>query len=128
MAEGLKKVRVGRVVSNKMQKTVVVAVEWRQRHPLYKKPVRRVTKFYAHDGVGQCQLGDLVRIVESRPLSKIKRWRVVEIVKKGEVAEVKPEELDQPVLAEVVETHTSSIDVAPSGSPGETTKEGEGQK
>jgi small subunit ribosomal protein S17 len=79
-----KKTRTGVVVSNKMDKTVVVAVERHLRHPMYGKVVRKTPHFYAHDGKNQCQEGDLVRIAESRPLSKTKRWRVVEIVKKAQ--------------------------------------------
>jgi small subunit ribosomal protein S17 len=79
-----KKTRTGVVVSNKMDKTVVVAVERRLRHPMYGKVVRKTPHFYAHDGKNECQEGDLVKIAESRPLSKTKRWRVVEIVKKAQ--------------------------------------------
>ena len=78
------KTRLGRVVSNKMDKTVVVAVETLRQHPLYKKTIKRVTKFKAHDKNNECGLGDIVRIVETRPLSREKRWRVAEIVTKGE--------------------------------------------
>ena len=73
---------VGKVVSSSMNKTAVVSVEWRQRHPLYGKQVKRVTKAYAHDENNQCQQGDLVAITETRPLSKTKRWRVVEILRR----------------------------------------------
>jgi small subunit ribosomal protein S17 len=79
-----KKTRTGVVVSSKMDKTVVVAVERRLRHPMYGKVVRKTPHFYAHDGKNECHEGDLVRIAESRPLSKTKRWRVVEIVKKAQ--------------------------------------------
>jgi len=82
-ARGRRKVRVGRVVSNKMQKTVVVAVETRVRHPLYGKFMRRTTKFKAHDESNTCGEGDTVEIMETRPLSKDKRWRVVRIVEKA---------------------------------------------
>ncbi|MBI4310409.1 MAG: 30S ribosomal protein S17 [Chloroflexi bacterium] len=92
------KSRMGTVTSTKMQKTVIVSVTWRQRHLLYGKAVRRITKFYAHDDKGECKLGDVVRIVEARPLSKSKRWRVIEIVKRGEVPEVKPGEIGVPVI------------------------------
>jgi len=71
---------IGTVVSDKMQKTVVVAVEVRQPHPLYKKPVRRTKKYKAHDENNECRVGDMVRIVECRPLSKEKRWMVTEII------------------------------------------------
>lgn len=79
-----KKSRTGVVVSSKMDKTVVVAVERRLRHPVYGKVVRKNPRFYAHDGKNECGEGDLVRIAESRPLSKTKRWRVVEIVRKAQ--------------------------------------------
>ena len=83
MAEerGHQKERVGLVVSNKMDKTITVAVERRMQHPLYKKVIRRTKKFHAHDEQNVCNEGDLVRIRESRPLSKSKRWRFVEVVK-----------------------------------------------
>src|SRR5919205_2010781 len=80
MAEVNHKQKVGRVVSNKMDKTVVVAVDYLRPHPIYRKTVRKTNKFYAHDEENRCQLGDTVRIEESRPLSKLKRWRVVEII------------------------------------------------
>lgn len=91
--EGKRKTRVGRVVGNQMDKTVVVEVETPKRHPLYKKTIRRRVKFKAHDENNQCGLGDLVKIIETRPLSKQKRWRVGEIITKGEVVEVQPEEI-----------------------------------
>ncbi len=87
------KTRVGRVVSNKMDKTVVVTVETLRHHPLYKKTIRRAVKFKAHDEKNECRLGDTVKIIETRPLSKEKRWRVAEIITKGEVAEVQPKEI-----------------------------------
>jgi len=88
-----RKTMVGRVVSNKMDKTVVVVVETLKRHPLYKKTIRKLTRYKAHDEKNECGVGDLVRIVESRPLSREKRWRVAEIVTKGEVVEVQPREI-----------------------------------
>lgn len=81
---GQRKVRIGRVVSDKMDKTVVVAVETFVRHPLYGKVVRRTKKFKAHDENNACRIGDKVRIMETRPLSKEKRWRVVEILERAE--------------------------------------------
>lgn len=83
MERGNRKVRVGRVVSDKMDKTVVVAVETFVTHPLYKKHVKRTTKFKAHDENNECGVGDVVRIMETRPISKEKRWRVVDIVEKA---------------------------------------------
>ena len=79
----LRKTRVGRVVSNKMDKTAVVAIEDSYRHPLYKKIIRRTVKFKAHDERNECNVGDRVMIMETRPLSKSKRWRVVQIVEKA---------------------------------------------
>jgi small subunit ribosomal protein S17 len=81
---GNRKVRVGQVVSDKMDKTVVVAVERLVPHPLYKKRIRRTSKLKAHDELNQCRTGDTVRVVETRPLSKEKRWRVVEIISRPE--------------------------------------------
>jgi small subunit ribosomal protein S17 len=100
---GARKVRVGEVISAKMDKTVVVAVRWQQRNLVYKKPRRRITKLYAHDNENQCRLGDMVRIEETRPLSRTKRWRLLEIVERREVAEVKPVELDEGILTEEAE-------------------------
>jgi small subunit ribosomal protein S17 len=82
-ARGSRKTRVGVVVSDKMQKTVVVAVERRVPHPVYGKMVTRTTKFKAHDEQNSSKVGDRVRIMETRPLSKDKRWRVVEIVERA---------------------------------------------
>lgn len=80
---GQRKVRMGRVLSNKMDKTVVVSVDRRIKHPLYGRYIKRTTKLMAHDGDNTCQTGDLVRVVETRPLSKQKRWRVVEVVERA---------------------------------------------
>jgi len=92
--EKKKKTRLGRVLSNRMDKTVVVEVETRRQHSRYKKVVRRKTKFKVHDGGNTCGIGDLVRIVETRPLSREKRWRVDEVLVKAETVEVKPEEIE----------------------------------
>ena len=103
MARERRKNRVGRVISVKMDKTIVVAVPWQQRHRLYKKSMRRVAKFYAHDENDRCQLGDLVNIEETRPISRMKRWRLLKILERREVAEVKPIELDEGILSEQAE-------------------------
>ena len=87
------KTRIGRVVSNKPDKTAVVAIKTLRRHPLYKKTIKRAVKYKAHDENNECGLGDIVRIVETRPLSRHKRWRVVEIITKGEVVRVQPKEI-----------------------------------
>ena len=81
---GLRKTRVGKVVSDKMDKTVVVAIEDRVAHPLYKKIVGRTYKLKAHDELNECGIGDTVEVMETRPLSKDKRWRLVQIIKKAE--------------------------------------------
>lgn len=91
--EKRRKIRIGRVLSNKMDKTVVVTVETLRHHPLYKKTIRRVVKYKAHDEKNQCKLGDTVEIIETRPLSREKRWRVSEILTKSEVVEVQPKEI-----------------------------------
>ncbi len=91
---GLKrKTRIGHVLSSKMDKTVVVAVITLKRHPLYKKTLKKVAKYKAHDEKNRCQLGDKVRIIETRPLSRQKRWRVAEIISSKEVADIKPQEV-----------------------------------
>ena len=84
------KTMIGVVVSDKMEKTVIVAVEKPRRHRIYGKTLRRTERYKAHDPENVCRLGDRVRLVETRPLSKEKRWRVVEILQHKEVAEVKP--------------------------------------
>ena len=73
---------VGRVVSDKMEKSISVLVETREQHPIYKKYLRRSTKFHAHDAANECHIGDLVRIEECRPLSKTKTWRLVEVIER----------------------------------------------
>ncbi|HAA33752.1 MAG TPA: 30S ribosomal protein S17 [Firmicutes bacterium] len=82
MERGSRKVRVGKVVSDKMDKTIVVAVERSTRHPLYGKIIRKTKKYKAHDEDNTCRIGDKVRIMETRPLSRDKRWRLVEIVER----------------------------------------------
>lgn len=81
MEQHRKKILTGEVVSNRMQKTVTVRVERRVRHPVYERVVKRSKKFHAHDEHNQCQIGDVVRIIETRPLSKTKCWRLLEIVR-----------------------------------------------
>ena len=84
MAErALRKTRVGIVVSNKMDKTVVVAIEDNVKHPIYGKIIKRTLKVHAHDANNECSIGDRVEIMETRPLSKTKRWRLVEIIEKA---------------------------------------------
>lgn len=90
MAEGQRKVLFGEVVSNRMHKTITVKVERRVRHPIYERVVKRSKKFHAHDEHNQCQIGDMVRIIETRPLSKTKCWRLLEIVRRHATAGAMP--------------------------------------
>ena len=90
---GRRKSLVGVVVSNKMEKTAVVAVERRVRHPLYRKIIRRTTRYKAHDAANSAVLGDIVRLEETRPLSKEKRWRIAQTLTHGNVADVAPREI-----------------------------------
>ena len=80
---GMRKTRVGVVVSDKMDKTITIAVKYRVRHPLYGKIMNRTTKIKAHDEKNECDIGDTVRVMETRPLSRDKRWRLVEIIEKA---------------------------------------------
>ena len=80
---GLRKTRIGLVVSNKMDKTITVTIERKVPHPIYKKYFKKTTKLYAHDEKGECNMGDKVKIIETRPLSSKKRWRMVEIIEKA---------------------------------------------
>ncbi len=82
MERNLRKEKIGKVVSNKMDKTIVVAVETKVSHPIYKKMIKRTYKLKAHDENNECNIGDTVKVMETRPLSKDKRWRLVEVIEK----------------------------------------------
>ena len=82
LTRNLRKTRIGVVSSNKMEKTITVAVERKVKHPIYGKFVKKTSSFHAHDEKNECSIGDLVKIMETRPLSKTKRWRLVEVVEK----------------------------------------------
>ena len=86
--QGKRKTVVGNVVSTKMQKTIVVEVERRKAHPLYRRVVRMTKKFYAHDEENTARVGDVVRLEETRPLSKLKRWKLQEVIRRSTLAEV----------------------------------------
>ena len=112
MSKEMRKVRTGTVVRTKSDKTTIVEMVWKQRHRLYRKQMRRVARFYVHDPLSQCQLGDIVRIQETRPISKTKRWRLLEILERHLVAEVRPIELESDaavILAPEEETETEEI-------------------
>ena len=83
MERNLRKERIGVVFSNKMDKSITVAVKWKEKHPIYGKLVNKTKKFHAHDEKNECNIGDTVRIMETRPLSKTKRWRLVEIIERA---------------------------------------------
>ena len=80
--KSLRKERIGVVTSNKMYKTITVAVKWKEKHPIYGKFVNKTKKYHAHDEKNECNIGDTVRLRETRPLSKLKRWRLVEIIER----------------------------------------------
>ncbi len=112
------KVRVGRIVGDKMDKTVVVSVERRVQHPLYKKSIRRKRNLIAHDESNNYSVGDVVRIVETRPLSATKRWRVTELISRpeapaAEVEEAPAAEVEEAPAAEVEETPAAEVEEAP---------------
>ena len=122
------KSKIGRVSSNKMEKTLVVLVESYRNHPLYKKTIRKVKRYKVHDENNECKIGDTIKIVETRPLSKEKRWRVSEIITKAAAIEVKPEEIAIPaVLSEtkpvVTETTDLIVEDSTESKPAEEKKE-----
>lgn len=100
VTRGIRKVRTGSVVRVKQDKTAVVEMVWKQRHRLYRKQVRRVARFYVHDPENRCSVGDLVRIEETRPISKTKHWRLLDILDRRQVAEVRPIELEGDAVPE----------------------------
>ena len=83
VVRGRRKVRTGVVSSNKMEKTITVTVKWKEKHPIYGKFVNKTKKYHAHDEKNECNIGDTVRLMETRPLSKTKRWRLVEIIERA---------------------------------------------
>ena len=108
---GSRKIRTGAVVRVKQDKTAVVEMVWKQRHRLYRKQVRRVARFHVHDPENQCRLGDLVRVEETRPISKTKHWRLIQILESRQVAEVRPIELEGDAVTDAAEPGVE--DVAP---------------
>lgn len=118
MSFARRKARVGRVVSDKMDKTVVVRVEHRRAHRLYKKSIQLQKRYVAHDPENDARLGDLVRLIESRPISKTKRWRVASIIERGNLAEIQPDEIAteegaEPARARQVEAEPQAEDRQP---------------
>ena len=103
------KLQTGVVVSTKMDKTVVVRIDRQKRHRLYRKTIRVTQRYKAHDEKNECNLGDIVRIAETRPLSREKRWRIVDIVMKGDVAELAPREIGANILEETREVEEAPV-------------------
>ncbi|MDP7588491.1 MAG: 30S ribosomal protein S17 [Dehalococcoidia bacterium] len=103
MARSMRKVRVGAVVRTNQDKTAIVEMVWKQRHRLYRKQMRRVARFYVHDEENQCRLGDTVRIEETRRISKNKHWRLIAILERKEVADVRPIDLETDVGQEITQ-------------------------
>ena len=112
MVKAMRKVRTGSVVRTGQDKTAVVEMVWKQRHRLYRKQMRRVARFHVHDPLNQCQLGDVVRIEETRPISKSKRWRLLEIMERRQVAEVQPIELEADAQIEVAVEEPAELDAS----------------
>ncbi|CAI8011012.1 30S ribosomal protein S17 [Geodia barretti] len=108
----MRKVRVGSVVGTRMDKTAVVELVWKQRHRVYRKQMRRVTRFYVHDPEEQCQIGDMVRIQETRPISRTKHWRLLNILSRREVADIRPIELEGDSIIETSEDPSVASDSA----------------
>ena len=103
MARFMRKARVGAVVRTNQDKTAIVEMVWKQRHRLYRKQMRRVARFYVHDEENQCRLGDTVRIEETRRISKNKHWRLIAILERKEVADVRPIDLETDVGQEITQ-------------------------
>jgi small subunit ribosomal protein S17 len=109
---------IGEVVSNKMNKTVVVEIKTRKPHRLYHRIVNRTDRFKAHDEENRCNLGDFVRLIESKPISKDKHWQVAEVLTKGHVAELRPQEIGRTEVEEVLPVRTQeaaepAVDASP---------------
>jgi len=125
VAKSMRKVRVGAVVRTNQDKTAIVEMVWKQRHRLYRKQMRRVARFYVHDPENQCRLGDTVRIEETRRISKNKHWRLMEILERKQIAEVRPIDLETDVAPEMTqprilaaEARAEATSAEASGEPG----------
>ena len=99
MSKLMRKDRVGLVVGTKMDRTAVVEMVWKQRHRVYRKQMRRISRFYVHDPENLCRVGDTVRIEETRPISKTKHWRLMEIIQRRQLADVQPIELETDITS-----------------------------
>ena len=119
-----RKRRIGQVISDKMDKTVVVAVQWRQQHPIYRKSIRRISKFHAHDEQNDARIGDRVLIVETKPLSRLKRWRIAEILERHEVPEIAPQEIGAEIEEEIAQPEAAvAVTEAPQAEMADTAEQ-----
>ena len=110
MARSMRKVRVGAVVRTNQDKTAIVEMVWKQRHRIYRKQMRRVARFYVHDPENQCRLGDTVRVEETRPISKNKHWRLIEILDRRQVADVRPMDLEADVGQDITQPRVAAAE------------------
>ena len=123
MASSMRKVRVGAVVRTNQDKTAIVEMVWKQRHRLYRKQMRRVARFYVHDPLNQCELGDTVRIEETRRISKNKHWRLMAILERKLVADVRPIDLETDVGQEMTQPRILAAEVRAGAAVAEETAE-----
>jgi len=110
VAKSMRKVRVGAVVRTNQDKTAIVEMVWKQRHRIYRKQMRRVARFYVHDPENQCRLGDTVRIEETRRISKNKHWRLLEILERRQVADVRPIDLETDVGQDITQPRVAAAE------------------
>jgi small subunit ribosomal protein S17 len=123
VASSMRKVRVGAVVRTNQDKTAIVEMVWKQRHRLYRKQMRRVARFYVHDPLNQCELGDTVRIEETRRISKNKHWRLMAILERKLVADVRPIDLETDVGQEMTQPRILAAEVRAGAAVAEETAE-----
>ncbi len=127
MAKSMRKVRVGAVVRTNQDKTAIVEMVWKQRHRLYRKQMRRVARFYVHDPENQCRLGDTVRIEETRRISKNKHWRLMEILERKQIAEVRPIDLETDVAPEMTQPRILAAEARAEATSAEASEEPESE-
>jgi small subunit ribosomal protein S17 len=123
----MRKVRVGAVVRTNQDKTAIVEMVWKQRHRLYRKQMRRVARFYVHDPENQCHLGDTVRIEETRRISKNKHWRLMEILERKQIAEVRPIDLETDVAPEMTQPRILAAEARAEATAAEASEEPEAE-
>jgi len=127
VARSMRKVRVGAVVRTNQDKTAIVEMVWKQRHRLYRKQMRRVARFYVHDPENQCRLGDTVRIEETRRISKNKHWRLMEILERKQIAEVRPIDLETDVAPEMTQPRILAAEARAEATAAEASEEPESE-